>query len=538
MNKYEYIINQSRDFITLINKEYTYEVVNDAYCNAMGIKKEDIVNKKVYEIWGMERFNSLIKKDIDKCFAGEDVHLIDKFKFGDKEKYIHVTYYPYYENNQIVAALVFSHDITKIQEMEIKIFDYEFKDTMTGLFNKKSFDIMLEMELYKAERSKTENKRALLIINIVNLTKVNQLYGYETGDVILEKTGIRIKNILRNSDYVFRFYEKEFAVILTSVNENKDISLVVDKICAEVTKPYLFNNIELSVDCNIGVAIYPYDGKTNKEILNNALSSVREARNSNKKYLFFNKEIQKKINKHTEIELEIKKAINENQFELYYQPIVNCDKKIVGAEALIRWKHPKKGIISPIDFIPIAEETRMIIEIGKWAIKEVCHQLKKWSKSFGIYVSVNFSTIEFDSPNFIEVIRQTIIKSEFSDVNLLKVEITETNAMYNFDESIKKILELKEIGIDTFIDDFGIGYSSLSYLKKLPIETFKLDKLFIDNIAIDNNERKFAESIIKMIKSREKTVIVEGVSCIEQFDILKELGCDKMQGYYFSKPTR
>lgn len=536
-SKYEYIVNQSRDFITLINKEYIYEVVNDSYCAGMNKKKEEIVGKKVYEIWGKDRFNNVIKKDIDKCFAGEEVHLIDKFKFGDKEKYIHVTYYPYYENNEIAAALVFSHDITKIQEMEIKLFDYEFKDELTGLFNKKSFDIILEMELYKAERSKSEKTRALLIINIVNLSRINQLYGYETGDLILEKTGIRIKSLLRNSDFVFRFYEKEFAVILTSVAENIDISVVVEKICNEISKPLMYKNNELSLDCNIGISLYPYDGTTPNEILNNALSSVREAKNLQKKYLFFNKEIQNKIIKDTEIEIEIKTAIKNNQFELFYQPIVDCEQKIVGAEALIRWRHPKKGIIPPIDFIPIAEETRTIIDMGRWAISEVCEQLKKWRKQYDIYISVNFSTIEFDDPKFITMVKNVIDKTGLTDINSLKIEITETNAMSNFDESIKKMEELKKMGIDIFIDDFGIGYSSLSYLKRLPSDIIKLDKLFIDNITTDENERKFAESIITMVKSREKKVIVEGVSCREQFEILKQFGCNKLQGYYFSKPV-
>ena len=225
---------------------------------------------------------------------------------------MHVTYYPYYENDEIVAALVFSHDITKIQEMEIKLFDYEFKDSLTGLFNKKSFDIMLEMELYKAERSKLENKRSLIIINIVNMTKINQLYGYEIGDTILEKTGIRIKNILRNSDYIFRFYEKEFAVILTDPDDNKDISGVVNKIRNEISKPYKYKNSDLSVECNIGVAIYPYDGKNGKELLNNALSSVREAKKSNDGFLF-NQDIQKRLLNKQRLRLKIRKSIVDNE---------------------------------------------------------------------------------------------------------------------------------------------------------------------------------------------------------------------------------
>ena len=216
---------------------------------------------------------------------------------------------------------------------------------------------------------------------------------------------------------------------------------------------------------------------------------------------------------------------------------MDCSGKIIGAEALIRWQHPEKGLIPPMDFIPIAEETKTIIDIGKWAFKEVCNQLKKWASEFKIYVSVNFSTIEFDSPHFIEMIKKTIEETGFSYFEHLKIEITETNAMYNFEENVRKILELKELGIDTFIDDFGIGYSSLSYLKKLPVNTFKVDKLFIDNIVTDKEEKKFAESIIKMVKSRNKNVIVEGVSSFEQFEILREFDCDKLQGFYFSKPV-
>ena len=209
MNKYEFIVNLSRDFITLINQDYVYEVVNESYCQVLKKERDQVLGQKVSDIWGKELFDSAIKPRLDECFSGKAVHYIDQFKFGLSQRYIHVSFYPYSDGDKITHALVFSHAITKLGKIESKLINYEYRDPLTGLFNKRSLDIILDMELEKAKRSKTEKLRALMIISLDNLSEVSHRYGYEIGDILLENTGIRIKEILRNSDYIFRLEGNE-----------------------------------------------------------------------------------------------------------------------------------------------------------------------------------------------------------------------------------------------------------------------------------------------------------------------------------------
>nr|MQY77209.1 diguanylate cyclase [Spirochaeta sp.] len=257
INKFKYIVNTSKDFITLINKDYIYEIVNDSYCRQINKKREAIVNRSVAEVWGDERFSGKIKKYLDQCFSGQEVSYIEKFKFGSFEKYMHVSYYPYIENDKITHALVFSHDITKISEIESKLTNYEYRDPLTGLFNRRSLDIILEKEIEKAKLSRSEKLRALLFINLGNLAKVNQTYGHDTGDLLIENSGLRIKKILRNCDFIFRFEGKELTAILTEVARNTDVARVAQKICDEVSMPYRYKKDDIFITCKIGISIYP-----------------------------------------------------------------------------------------------------------------------------------------------------------------------------------------------------------------------------------------------------------------------------------------
>jgi len=255
INRFKYIVNTSKDFITLINSNYIYEIVNDSYCRQIDKKREDIINKSVAAVWGDERFNGSIKKHLDQCFSGHEVNYIDKFKFGSFEKYMHVSYYPYIENNKITHALVFSHDITKISEIESKLTNYEYRDPLTGLFNRRSLDIILEKEIEKAKLSKSEKLRVLLFISLGNLQKVNQTYGHDIGDLLIENSGLRIKKILRNCDYVFRFEGKELTAILTDVSRNTDVARVAQKICDDVSMPYRHKDNDILITCKIGISI-------------------------------------------------------------------------------------------------------------------------------------------------------------------------------------------------------------------------------------------------------------------------------------------
>ncbi len=536
MDAYEYIVNVAKDFITLINRDYIYELVNDSYCREMGKTKEDILGREVASIWGEEKFDSSLKRYLDQCFAGEEVHYIDKFKFGPFEKYMHVSYYPYRDKDRITHVAVFSHDITAMGEIESKLTNYEYRDPITGLFNRRSLDIILDKEIEKAKRSRHEKLRAVLSISVENLAKVNQVYGHEIGDLLLENTGLRIRRSLRRSDYVFRFAGSELSAILSNISKNTDAGKVAEKIYSSVSVPYRFKETDISIGCHIGIALYPNDGEDKNTIIQKAASALHEAKKRKLRFLLFDQALHESAVARLSLESAIAKAFDKKQFELHYQPVVDTEGRIRGAEALIRWRHPERGYIPPLDFISVAEETQLIIPVGRWALFSACRQIARWIERHDIYVSVNLSAREFADTDLLAVLEKAIKQAGDFDPGHLKLEITETKCMEDPEETIQKMLELEKIGVETFIDDFGTGYSSLGYLKRLPARTLKIDKVFVDALEGSSEEQAYLANIINTVKSRNKNVLIEGVASRAQFEILKTMACDYLQGFLFSPP--
>lgn len=537
--KYEYIVNTSKDFITLIDRNYTYTIVNESYCKAIGKKKEEILNKTVSEVWGQERFQNTLKNYLDKCFTGKEIHYVEKFKFGDDQKYMHVSYYPYFDSKQVEVThvCVFSHDITKLGEIESKLINYEYRDPVTGLFNRRSLEIILDMELEKAKRSEYENLRGILYIAIENLTTISRQHGHNIGNILLENTGVKVKEILRQSDYVFRYEGNELVVILSRLARNTDAAKVAEKILEALTTPYNYRDFSIVMDCYIGIAIYPEDGEERETILGHAISALGEAKNQKKHYLLFNPDIHKQAIHKLELERDLQKAFHNGEFILHYQPIVDKKSKIIGAEALIRWNHSALGFISPGQFIPLAEEAGLVKEIGKWALFTATKQVKQWLEFYQLYVSINLSAPEFSNSLLPEIVESALRQAENLDPCCLKLEITESQGMLFPEKSIDRMEKMKELGVQIYIDDFGTGQSSLNYLKKLPAEVLKIDKIFVEEIVENLNELSFLENIIALAKRRGKKVIIEGVSDEGKYQKLKDLECDAMQGFYFAKPV-
>ncbi len=536
-NKYEYIVNTSKDFITLINRDYVYELVNLSYEKMIGKPQNKILHHSVAEVWGNDLFTAKLKNYIDNCFKGEEIHYIDKFKFGLEIKYVHVSYYPYKNNDsEITHVLVFTHDITKLGKIESKLINYEYRDPLTGLFNRKSMDIILEMELEQAKRSETENLRAVLFIDIYNLKEINQKFGFEIGNMLLENTGLRIRETLRDSDFTFCFMGTELAVILTHLSRKTDAAKVAEKLINIIESPYHHNKHSIKVKSRIGISIYPTDGNNNSELINKAVSASREAGLKNSSYLLYDEDLNKESVRKLNMESALSAAFQNNEFVLYYQPIVNSLGEINGAEALIRWNQSNKGMISPIDFIPLAEDTGLIEEIGKWVIFTATRQLSEWTKDYDVYVSLNLCAREFANKELSLIINNALESAGNLDPKYLKLEITESEGIKNPKEFINQITQLRSIGIEIFIDDFGTGQSSLEYLKSIPADILKIDRSFIVNIENDPEDLNFLKTIVQMIKSRNKKIVVEGISSKKQAEILSSMGCDRFQGFYYSKP--
>ena len=534
--QYEQIVNISKEIISLISRDYQYEVVNDAYCATIGKTRDEILGRTVAQVWGNEIFEKNIKGYLDRCFAGEKVEYIQKFKFGDSFRYMYVSYKPYAQNGEVTHAIVFSRDETKRKELESKLHNYEFKDPVTGLFNRRSLEMILEKEIERTKRSPAEHSRALLFIGLQDFSRINQTYGHHIGDVLLENSGIRISGAVRNSDYVFRFEGRELTVLLTNFKNKTDIAKVAHKIIQELAIPYRHRGGDILIKSHIGVALYPDDGGSSMEIIMNANAAMTEAKSAGQEFLFFNADLQQRSIERMKLENDMHQAFINKEYELKYQPIVMPDGTICGVEALIRWYHAERGMIAPITFIPLAEETGMIMSIGKWVLYQVCERLSAWSLRYGIYVSINVSAREFEDINLFDTIRGALKNADDLNPKYLKLEITETESMRNPEVTIERMKELANMGIEILIDDFGTGHSSLGYLKALPAGILKIDKVFVDEIAEDEEEREYLASIIRMGQSRKKLVVVEGVATADQANLLREMGCDRMQGFYFSKP--
>jgi EAL domain-containing protein (putative c-di-GMP-specific phosphodiesterase class I) len=324
---------------------------------------------------------------------------------------------------------------------------------------------------------------------------------------------------------------------LSNITKSTDAGKVAQKIFNNVTVPYRFKETDINIRCHIGIAVYPVDGGDKAEIVQRAASALAEAKKRNMDFLLFDESLHTQAVARLSLESEIAKAFEKGEFELHYQPVVDTSGRIHGAEALIRWNHPERGLIAPMEFIPIAEETGLIIPIGRWALFTACRQIARWRKKRDLYVSINLSAKEFSDSTLLEAIRKAIKQAQDFDPAYLKLEITETNCMDDPELTIRQMQALLDSGVETFIDDFGTGYSSLGYLKRLPAVTLKIDKLFIDALEDSQQERDYLTHIIRTVKSRRKKVLVEGVSTKEQFELLKAMDCDQMQGYLFSPPV-
>ena len=350
---------------------------------------------------------------------------------------------------------------------------------------------------------------------------------------------------IKDEDTLARVGDDEFVILLSQLNKktlHSHVKIIADRVYKILERPFSIDNNLLHITTAIGVSILGIDGKSSSEVLKNADTAMYLAKKDQNNCFRYYKNDMQNLSKNLEIENDLITAIKENQFELYYQPQVDIKGDfIIGGEALIRWHHPKKGMVSPLDFIPIAEDTGLIIAIGQWVLEEACRRIKEIqddsnsTKTFR-KISVNISSKQFAEPNFASTVKQIINKSEI-DPRFLELEVTEGALISNIDEAIEKMLILKELGIKFSIDDFGTGYSSLTYLKKLPIDIIKIDQSFIRNMHRDKDDKVLTHTIIQMSQNLGLGLIAEGVEKIEHLNFLKEEGCESYQGYFFSKPV-
>ncbi|GBG12896.1 diguanylate cyclase [Novimethylophilus kurashikiensis] len=427
-------------------------------------------------------------------------------------------------------------DISERVAAEERIRQLAFYDTLTGLPNRSTLYSLMEQALIIASRQNLSG--ALMFIDLDRFKYVNDTLGHGAGDQLIQRVATRFKTCLRASDVVARLGGDEFVVALVDIAKPADVAIVAQKILAIFASPFLIDGHEISISASIGISVYPTDGNTVEDLLKHAdIAMYRAKEQGRSNFLFYSDDMNVRSLEKLELESSLRRALDRKELLLFYQPQADIHTgEIIGAEVLLRWEHPDLGMVSPIHFIPLAEETGLIVPIGQWVIEQAVAQNKAWEQE-GVPVvklAVNLSAQQFRLPLVDEV--SATLKAHGLAHELLELEITESMVMNNVERVIDMLTDLAQLGMQISLDDFGTGYSSLSYLKRFPIDKLKVDQSFVRGIPSDADDISITRAIIAMGKSLGLKVIAEGVETQQQLEFLRKEGCDEIQGYLFSRP--
>ena len=411
-----------------------------------------------------------------------------------------------------------------------------YHDELTKLPNRSLLNDRLAQSLKVAKRS--NEKLAVLFLDLDGFKQINDSFGHRAGDALLQLVAQRLRISLRNSDTIARVGGDEFVILLRSIHKVRSVVQVVKKIIRNISRPFVVGRHKVVISTSIGISLYPDDGTNVDELIHKADMAMYEAKASGSgTYAFYNIAVDEQLQNRMNLENEMEMALKREEFEIYYQPIFSLTTdKVVCAEALIRWRHPKRGILLPDKFIPVAEETALINRIGKWMLEAVCKQIHTLEKEkISIPISVNIAASQFQHENFVKTVENAIRKYEVESKHLI-IELVERIAMREDEETKDTIKSLSSLGIRFSLDDFGTGYSNLKYLSILPIDILKIDMSFIKNMLVDLKDKHIVESIIALGKHLKLQTVAEGVETSKHLELLKDLGCDAAQGFYLSPP--
>lgn len=439
-----------------------------------------------------------------------------------------------------------------LQESQVQITYLAYHDALTGLPNRRMFQEFLQRAVANARRHHAG--LALLFLDLDNFKQINDTMGHQAGDELLQNLSERFTECLREEDLLSlknvdetcqgphdtlaRVGGDEFLILLSCIEDPSEAAVVAQRLLDTLTKPFVVNNSEFFVSSSIGISIYPTDGEDAETLTKNADIAMYHAKNNGRNnYQYFNESMNVAAFERMTMENALRKAIDNKEFLLYYQPKVETHSgEITGVEALIRWQHPELGIVYPNKFIPIAEESGLIVPIGEWVIDEATRQVRRWEDDgIDLNISVNISTVQLNKQSVVNVIKNCIEKNKCR-TDRLEIELTETSIMDAHEPAINMLNEIKSLGVQISMDDFGIGYSSFRYLRNLPIDILKIDRSFVRHVTTNQDDAAIISAILAMAHTLDLTVIAEGVETLEQLQFLRNRQCDIVQGYLISRP--
>jgi len=551
---HRYIVNSSPDIIYMLDEQGRFTFINERVESLLGLRPEDLVGKHYSALVHEEdreqahyRFNE--RRTGDRASRNIELRLICK-RDGRGTRYFDASQLPIemsamgiYGQAPSGGRGVFlgtygvARDISERKKAE-EIISYQANhDLLTGLPNRTLLKDRLSLAIAQARRS--GQSLAVLFLDLDRFKLVNDTLGHVAGDELLQSVAARLKDCLRDGDTLARVGGDEFMLLLPGVSTDEDAASVAYKIVGVLKRPFNIDGHDVFVSASIGVAIYPRDGKTIDSLIKHADIAMYHIKDRGKDGVqFFYPHMNAALSRHLSLESGMRKALEGGQFRVFYQPQVNVSSgEIVGVEALIRWQHPTRGLLPPMEFVPLAEESGLIIPIGDWLLDTACAELAGWRRAGlpAVRLAVNLSALQVEQPHFVEKVIERL-RANGLPGSALELEITENVIMKDMDIVVQRLRQLSSHGIHVAIDDFGTGYSSLSYLRKLPIHTLKIDRSFVHDIRHDSGDGSIVTAIVAMARGLGLRLIAEGVETRSQLEFLRAVGCEEMQGFLFSQP--